>query len=62
MGNKEDTTGLLPPQYLGDGVYIHDEGFRIVLAVNHHDNKVVYMEKSEIENFIEYVNRSGILK
>ena len=53
---------LLEPSHLGDGVYIHDEGFRISLAVNHHDNKVIFMEKTEILNFIEYVKRSGIIK
>lgn len=58
MAKKE----VLPPQYIGDGVYIHDEGYRVALAVNHHNNKVVYMEKEEIDNFIEYVRRAGYLE
>ena len=52
----------LDPQHLGDGVYVHDEGFRLALAVNHHDNIVIYMEENEILNFIEYAKRSGIIK
>jgi len=53
---------ILEPEHLGDGVYIHDEGYRIVLAVNHHRNKVICMEKNEIENFIEYCKRTEIIK
>ena len=50
------------PAHLGDGVYIHDEGYRIALAVNHHDNKVIYMEKNEIEGLIAYAKRAKIIK
>jgi hypothetical protein len=53
---------LLGPRHLGDGVYIHDEGGRIALAVNHHENKVIYMEQFEINNFIRYVTEAGIIK
>lgn len=58
MANKKE---LLKPDYLGDGVYIHDEGYGIVLAVNHHENKVISMNEYEIKNFIEYVKRAGYL-
>lgn len=51
----------IEPAYLGDGVYVHDEGFRIAIAVNHHENKVVYMEKNEIERFIEFAKRTKII-
>jgi hypothetical protein len=53
---------LLKPDHLGDGVYIHDEGFRIAIAVNHHENKVVYMEDFVIETFIKYLKRSKFVK
>jgi hypothetical protein len=53
---------LIEPQHLGDGVYVHDEGFRIALAVNHHTNKVIYMEENEIDNLIAFVKRTGIIK
>ena len=55
-------TELLKPRHLGDGVYIHDEGYRIALAVNHHENKVIYMEKSEIEGLINYAMEAKIIK
>lgn len=53
---------LLEPSHLGDGVYVHDEGYRIVIAVNHHNNKVVYMEENEILGLIEYAKRAKIIK
>ena len=53
---------LLPPSHLGDGVYVHDEGFRLALAVNHHENKVIYMEAHEIYALIAYAKRSGIIE
>jgi Holliday junction resolvase len=53
---------LLEPSHLGDGVYVHDEGFRIAIAVNHHSNKVVYMEENEILGLIEYAKRAKIIK
>jgi hypothetical protein len=30
--------------YLGDGVYLSDDGCQLWLAVNHHENKVVALE------------------
>lgn len=53
---------ILKPDYLGDGVYIHDEGFGLHLAVNHHENKVIFMEKSTIDAFIRYAKRAEFLK
>ena len=58
MANKKE---LLKPEHLGDGVYIHDEGHGIVLAVNHHENKVISMGEYEIKAFIEYVKKAGYL-
>ena len=52
----------LEPQHLGDGVYIHDEKYVLVLAVNHHDNRVVYMGENEVLGFIRYALKSGIIK
>ena len=53
---------LLKPDHLGDGVYIHDEGFQLVLAVNHHENKVVCLEKSVLEALIRYAKRAEFIK
>jgi len=51
----------LKPRHIGDGVYVHDEGFMIVLAVNHHDNKVIYMTENEIIGLIAYAKEAGVL-
>ena len=59
MENKKE---LLKPDHLGDGVYIHDKGYGIDLAVNHHDNRVISMGEYEIKAFIEYVKRAGYIK
>ena len=51
----------LEPRYIGDGIYVHDEGWRIVLAVNDASNKVVYMAESEIIGLIKYAKETGLL-
>ena len=50
------------PSHLGDGVYVHDEGYQLVLAVNHHENKVITLEPSVIEALVEYAKRSKFIK
>ncbi len=58
MSQKE----LVPPDYLGDGVYVHDGGYELILAVNHHDNKVIHMDKHVVEAFVRYAKRTGIIE
>jgi len=53
---------LLKPDYIGDGVYIHDEGYHLVLAVNHHTNKVVSLEKGVLEALIRYAKRAEFIE
>ena len=52
---------LLKPDYIGDGVYVHDEGYQLVLAVNYHDNKVLYLEKDVLEALIRYAKRAEFI-
>ena len=52
----------LKPSYLGDGVYVHDGGHRISLAVNHHENIVIHMEKNEIEGLIQFAKKAKIIE
>jgi len=52
---------LLQPDYIGDGVYVHDKGYQLVLALNHHDNKVVYLEKEVLEALIRYAKRAKFI-
>jgi len=55
-------TKLLEPRYLGDGVYVHDEGYGLHIAVNHHENKVVFLEDSVILELIQYAKEAGYIK
>jgi hypothetical protein len=58
MANRE----LLPPSHLGDGVYVHDEGHGLNIAVNHHENKVVFIEPSVLLALVEYARRAKMIK
>lgn len=58
MANRE----VLKPRHLGDGVYIHDAGWALEIAVNHHDNKVVVLEDFVLKSLIEYIKESEIIK
>lgn len=42
--------------YIGDAVYASFDGYAVVLAVNHHDNKVVVLEPEVWENLVRFVN------
>jgi len=53
---------LLKPDHLGDGVYIHDEGYQLVLAVNHHENKVIFLEDSTLQALIRYAKKAEFIK
>jgi len=53
---------LLKPDYLGDGVYVHDEGYQLALAVNHHENKVVYLDDVTLRSLINYAKRAELIK
>lgn len=50
LGNRQQGQDV----YLGDGVYASFDGFQIWLAVEHHENKVVAIEPSVMENLVRY--------
>lgn len=52
----------LAPSHIGDGVYVHDEGYQLVLAVNHHENKVIYLDRDVLEALIAYAKRAEFIK
>ena len=33
----------IPPDHLGDGVYVEDVGYALILRVNDHRNKPVFL-------------------
>jgi hypothetical protein len=43
-------------KHLGDGVYASFDGYHIVLAANHHENKVIALDPHVQEKLIEYIN------
>ena len=53
---------LLEPEYLGDAVYVHDQGSQLALAVNHHENKVIYLEPEIIKALISYAKRAQFIE
>lgn len=42
-------------QYIGDGVYVSFDGYKIWLAVNNHHNKVVAIEPEVFQALVKYV-------
>ena len=40
-------------EYLGDGVYLSDDGYQLTLAVNHHTNVVVYLDPHVFELLVQ---------
>lgn len=52
---------LIAPRHLGDGVYVHDEGHQLNLAVNHHENKVICIEKAGFLGLIDYALQSELI-
>jgi hypothetical protein len=43
--------------YIGDGVYARYDGHGIQIAVNHHENEVVYLEPSVLDNLNKFYER-----
>ena len=48
---------LIPPQHIGDGLYMKDEGWHVAIAVNHHENNVASIDMNDIDTAIEYLKR-----
>ena len=48
---------LIPPQHIGDGLYMKDEGWYVAIAVNHHENNVASIGINDIDTVIEYLKR-----
>ena len=38
--------------YIGDGVYLSNDGYQLWLAANHHENKTIALEPAVFENFV----------
>lgn len=51
-----EKNNLVPHQHIGDGLYMKDNGFQIEISVNHHDNVVAYLDMSDFDAAIDYIN------
>lgn len=43
--------------YIGDGVYVSDDGYQLWLAVNNHENKVIALDPIVCANLISHMTR-----
>lgn len=48
---------LIPPEHIGDGLYMIDMGYSVAIAVNHHTNEVAYIDSSDIDRAINYLQK-----
>lgn len=49
----------IEPVHAGDGVYLSFDGFHINLAVNHHNNHAISLERSVWAQVVKYGQRLG---
>ena len=45
------------PVYIGDGLYMKDNGHNIAISVNHHENEVAFIDETDIDKAIDYLTR-----
>ena len=41
------------PEYIGDGIYLSDDGYQLWLSVNNHQNRVVALEPGVFQLLVE---------
>ncbi len=51
----------IEPRYLGDGVYAHDIGHAVELAVKYHTNKVIVLDDMVLEQLIQFAKDAKLL-
>ncbi len=48
---------LIPPVYIGDGLYIVDCDGYVAIAVNYCENEVAFIDNSDIDKVISYLQK-----
>jgi len=48
---------LITPEHIGDCLYMTDNGYEILIAVNHHNNTVASLDIEDLEKAINYLNK-----
>lgn len=46
---------VIPPEHIGDGLYMVDDGDCVAIAVNDHRYKVAYIDIEDIDKVISYL-------
>lgn len=44
----------MTPAYLGDGVYVSDDGYQLWLSVGHHTNQVVALDREVFTALVQH--------
>lgn len=59
IDNPNTKPAILEPAYLGDAVYVTDEGWQIILRLNSHDNTVgqICLDDCVINSLEKYIKR-----
>lgn len=52
-----EETNLIPPEHIGDGLYMKDGGWNVIIAVNHHNNDIASIDINDIDRAIDYLTR-----
>ena len=48
---------LIPPEHIGDGLYMVDNGYYIGIALNDHKHEVANIDINDIDRAIDYLTR-----
>lgn len=48
---------IIPPEYIGDGLYIIDNLDTVQIAINHHANIAAYIDIEDIDKIIAYLQK-----
>ena len=52
-----EKTNLIEPQHIGDGLYMLDKGWNVAISVNRHMNEVAFIDISDIDRVIAYLEK-----
>jgi len=54
----KDKSKRIPIIYIGDGLFMRDNGWNVAIAVNHHENEVAFIDKNDINVAIDYLTQA----
>jgi hypothetical protein len=48
---------LILPEHIGDGLYMQDNGYEVLIALNHHENTVASLDIENLDRAIIYLEK-----